>query len=73
MGGYFIIQITDENSVLAESCTFIADGEGDPARTLLKENAKKFKNYLSAKKRLDKCKIDFPSRDFSEAKIIKCN
>ena len=46
---------------------WIANWEGDPGRTLIKENAKIFKSKINAEKLCNHLKSEYPSRDFSVA------
>ena len=46
---------------------WIANWEGDPGRTLIKENAKKFRSKSKAEKLCNHLKYEYPSRDFSVA------
>jgi hypothetical protein len=50
---------------------WIADWDGDPGRTLLFENAKRFKTEKSAKNKLSVLKKQCPFRDFSLSKVCK--
>lgn len=52
---------------LEENC-WIADWEGDPGRTVVKENAKTFKTEKEAEKTLKKA---LKYRDFQNSKLIK--
>lgn len=45
---------------------WIADWEGDPGRTVVKENAQQFNNFVEAKKALEKAR---EYRPFKEAVI----
>ena len=64
---------TDANNVLAEGLwcikvkanhdCWIADWEGDPGRTLVKENAKTFKSKTEAEKLCKKMKSKYPNRN----------
>lgn len=57
----FIVELEEE--------VWIAPWEGDPGRTLVKENAKRFKSKGAATKAMDKaCAIRF--RDFKNAQVI---
>ena len=64
---------TDANNVLAEGLwcikvqanhdCWIADWDGDPGRTLVKENAKTFKSKKDAEKFCSKIKSKYPNRN----------
>lgn len=54
--------------VLLETGVWLADGLGDPARTILEENAKEFKNQTEALKALSEARKyrDFPNAELAE-------
>ena len=64
---------TDANNVLAEGLwcikvqanhdCWIADWEGDPGRTLVKENTKTFKSKTEAENLCKKMKSKYPNRN----------
>ena len=49
--------------VQANNECWIADWDGDPGRTLVKENAKTFPNKSDAEKLCDKIKSKYPNRN----------
>ena len=49
--------------VQANHDCWIADWDGDPGRTLVKENAKTFKRKSDAEKLCKKMKIKYPNRN----------
>lgn len=54
---------------LQEGC-WLAPWRGDPGRTLLIENAKRFRTENGAKHALSHAKKMFPFRDFSDARVL---
>lgn len=54
---------------LQENC-WLADVTGDPGRTVLIENAQRFKHKSKAEKALQKAKIDNPFRKFTTAEVV---
>ena len=54
---------------LQEGC-WLADVTGDPGRTVLIENAQKFKHKSNAEKALQKAKKDNPFRQFTTAEVV---
>lgn len=48
---------------------WLADGCGDPPRTVVKENARQFPNFNSAKKALAVVRREFPRKGFKQARI----
>jgi len=49
--------------VQANNECWIADWDGDPGRTIVKENAKTFKRKLDAEKLCNKMKVKYPNRN----------
>jgi hypothetical protein len=52
-------------------CIFLADGEGDPARTCIRDNAKRFITEGNAYIALGYAMNRFPFRDFERSKVIQ--
>jgi hypothetical protein len=52
-------------------CVFLADGEGDPARTCMRDNAKQFTSEGNAYIALGYAMNLFPFRNFERAKVIQ--
>ena len=54
---------------LQENC-WLADVTGDPGRTVVLENAQKFKSKNLAMLALVKAKVDNPFRKFTNARVV---
>lgn len=52
---------------------WLADGDGDPCRTLVVGNALQFKTEKLANTALKKAKADNPSRKFATSKVVPYN
>ncbi len=74
---------TDANNVLAGRCFlamfengnepfYLANWDGDPGRTLLKVNAKKFRTQALAEKAIKKAVKNYPSRNLV-GKVVEYN
>jgi hypothetical protein len=49
---------------------FLATWSGDPGRTCVRESAKRYKSEHAARCALEYAKRHYPSRDYSEARIV---
>lgn len=62
---YFIVVFENGNEPF-----YLADWEGDPGRTLLKGNAKRFPTKIKAEKAKNKAIKDYPLRQLSGEVIL---